>query len=154
MQWKIWRSDRYCGIFKLEFVHELQNLFFVFNQMELQLKESPIKVINGTKSKFFQKALEEAKKAKTMKSKSILDEILDTITPSQQRATDVRMIIAAKLGDKIGVDDGLFLIGQIANKLDITYSDCLTWLSGTHDFTVSEIIKIEEFLGEKLINIE
>ena len=37
-QWNVWRGDRYCGIFKLEFVHELQNLFFVFNQVELQLK--------------------------------------------------------------------------------------------------------------------
>lgn len=86
---------------------------------------------------------------KTVVNQSILDEILDKITPQQQRATDIRMIIAAKLGDKI---DGQMLFYGMS-IFDISRQKLLVWLSGTHDFTISEIAKIEQFLGEKLINI-
>ena len=36
-QIKIWRGDRYCGIVHCQFVHELQNLFFILTGIELLL---------------------------------------------------------------------------------------------------------------------
>ncbi len=37
-QVKIWRGERYCGVVHCQFVHELQNLFFVLTGKELILK--------------------------------------------------------------------------------------------------------------------
>ena len=81
-----------------------------------------------------------------MQENGILDGILNNISPRQQRATDLTLIIAAKIADK-GSALGL------AKALNLSYQEALYWMAGIHDFTVSEICKIEEYIGEKLISI-
>ena len=41
-QKRVWINSNYVGIIHLEFVHELQNLFYTFNQVELSLTNTEL----------------------------------------------------------------------------------------------------------------
>ena len=81
---------------------------------------------------------------------NILNNSLDRISPEQQKAVDIRMIIAAKIVDRVGSKKESYLIESLAIKFDISFEECHTWIGGVHDFSISDLTKIEKFLGEKI----
>lgn len=84
---------------------------------------------------------------------NLIDSILDSISETEQRETDIKMIIAAMISDKIGTSEDKVLLSEFVETLEITYRDALHLVSGNHCFSLSEIIKIESFLGVKIINL-
>ena len=84
---------------------------------------------------------------------SIIDELLDEISPIEQEKIDKRMLLAAKIQDAIKAKgwknkDFLEALGK-DNPSIIT-----KWLSGTHNFTIDTLVEIEHALGISLLNLE
>lgn len=76
----------------------------------------------------------------------LIEEILNSTPQETRRAVELRMVISA------------FLIQHIkdvatgAKLLNITPRKLRKWQSGTHDFTLSELAKIEAFTDTVLVN--
>lgn len=90
------------------------------------------------------------KQAKEFKSVD-LDDILASISPEEQKRTDNRMLIAAKIDDAIKArgwkkKDFMNAVGQ-RNQSVIS-----KWLSGTHNFTTDTLTDIEGVLNVNLLN--
>ena len=82
----------------------------------------------------------------------ILDELLQGITPKEQRITDRRMLLAARINDAmkaVGLKKG-----ELARALGKHPSEITKWLSGTHNFTTDTLWEIGDALGIELINID
>lgn len=84
---------------------------------------------------------------------SIIDELLDEISPIEQGKIDTRMLLAAKIQDAVKAKgwknkDFLEALGK-DNPSIIT-----KWLSGTHNFTTDTLVEIEHALGIRLLNLE
>ena len=84
------------------------------------------------------------------KEKSILDELLDEITPKEQARTTKQMLLAAKIHDGI-IAKGLTQ-KQFAKIIGQNESTICRWLSGTHNFTSDTLFSIEDELDISLIN--
>lgn len=90
-----------------------------------------------------------------MKNKegNILDLLLEEISPIEQKKTDVRMLIAAKISDRMRElkwrNNDLLAAVNKNNPSVIT-----KWLSGTHNFSLDTLVEISEALGIKLVNVE
>ena len=77
-------------------------------------------------------------------------DLLDEITPLMQAQTDARMGIAARLDDALiakGWTDAEFAkkMGQKNKKI------VAKWLSGTHNFSLNLLVKLEQILEVKLL---
>jgi transcriptional regulator with XRE-family HTH domain len=80
---------------------------------------------------------------------SLLDQLLDSITPTEQHRTDNRMLIAARIDDVMQEKN----ISQtdLAKRLKKHHSVITQWLSGTQNFTLDTLSDIENVLGINLI---
>lgn len=79
---------------------------------------------------------------------SLLDQLLEQITPIEQNRTDNRMLLAARIADVMREKN----ISQkaLAEKLGKKHSVITLWLSGTHNFTCETLSDIEMALDIKL----
>lgn len=82
----------------------------------------------------------------------ILSEIFAEITPKEQKRTDTRMLLAAKIKD--GMNAKGWRNKQLAEALEQNPSVITKWLSGTHNFTSDTLSDIEEVLGVKLLDVQ
>lgn len=85
-------------------------------------------------------------------NKDILGEILSEITPQEQKRTDNRMMLAAKIKD--GMDAKGWKNKHLAKALIQQPSVITKWLSGTHNFTSDTLSDIEDVLGINLLAVE
>jgi transcriptional regulator with XRE-family HTH domain len=91
------------------------------------------------------------KKAKKYNS-DILNVIFSEITSKEQKRTDNRMLLSAKI--KNGMNAKGLKNKQLAGALNQQPSVITKWLSGTHNFTSDTLSDIEEVLGIKLLALE
>ncbi len=80
----------------------------------------------------------------------LLDSFLDMISEEEQYLTDVKMLIAnkiAKILERRGIQKK-----QFAQMMGVKPSVVSLWLSGTHNFTLETLAKIEYALGIKLLD--
>lgn len=95
---------------------------------------------------------------KTMNNKAekyhsdILSEIFDEISPQEQKRTDNRMLLAAKIKD--GMNAKGWRKTNLAEALGKNNSVVTKWLSGTHNFTSDTLSDIQDVLGIKLLAVE
>jgi ribosome-binding protein aMBF1 (putative translation factor) len=82
----------------------------------------------------------------------ILSEIFAEITPKEQKRTDTRMLLAAKIKD--GMNAKGWRNKQLAEALEQNPSVITKWLSGTHNFTSDTLSDIEDVLGVKLLAVD
>jgi len=82
----------------------------------------------------------------------ILNEIFAEITPKEQKRTDSRMLLAAKIKD--GMNAKGWRSKQLAEALEQNPSVITKWLSGTHNFTSDTLSDIEDVLGIKLLAVD
>jgi transcriptional regulator with XRE-family HTH domain len=79
---------------------------------------------------------------------SLLDQLLESITPIEQNRTNNRMLLAARIADVMrekGISQK-----ALAEKLGKKHSVITLWLSGTHNFTCETLSDIEIALDIKL----
>ena len=81
-----------------------------------------------------------------------LSKILAEITPREQKRTDNRMLLAAKIKD--GMNAKGWRNKQLAEALEQNPSVITKWLSGTHNFTSDTLRDIEEILGITLSDVQ
>jgi len=91
------------------------------------------------------------KKAEAYKSK-VLDDLLSGITPEEQKMTDRKMMLAAKIADAMNTRG--MRKKDLAAALKVGPSLVTKWLSGTHNFTAETLWKIGDVLGIELISLE
>lgn len=91
------------------------------------------------------------KVARTYTSKSI-EKVLSKISPKEQKRTEQRMLLAAKIADAIEAKD--WTRREFAERLNKHASEVTKWLSGTHNFTSDTLLDIQEELAIKLIELE
>jgi ribosome-binding protein aMBF1 (putative translation factor) len=91
-----------------------------------------------------------SKKARNYTS-DILDELLSEITPEEQRKTDKRMLLAAKIDDAMKAKG--WRKGDLAREMQKQPSVITRWLSGTHNFETDTLFELEDKLGINLVNI-
>jgi transcriptional regulator with XRE-family HTH domain len=80
---------------------------------------------------------------------SLLDQLLDGISPAEQHRTDNRMMLAARIADAMQ-EKGITQI-QLAKMLNKHHSVITQWLSGTQNFTIDTLSDIEGALGINLL---
>ncbi len=90
-------------------------------------------------------------KARNHKS-DILDELLSEITPEEQRITEKRMLLAARIEDAMKVKG--WKKGDLAREMNKQPSIITRWLSGTHNFESDTLFELEEKLGINLITVQ
>lgn len=82
----------------------------------------------------------------------ILNDVFSAITPQEQKRTDNRMLLAAKIKD--GMNAKVWKNKHLAAALKQQPSVITKWLSGTHNFTSDTLSDIEEVLGINLLAVE
>jgi ribosome-binding protein aMBF1 (putative translation factor) len=82
----------------------------------------------------------------------ILSEIFDEISPQEQKRTDNRMLLAAKIKD--GMNAKGWRKTHLAEVLGKKNSVITKWLSGTHNFTSDTLSDIQDVLGIKLLAVD
>lgn len=82
----------------------------------------------------------------------ILSEIFAEITPKEQKRTDTRMLLAAKIKD--GMNAKGWRNKQLAEALEQQPSVITKWLSGTRNFTSDTLSDIENILNIKLLAVD
>ena len=90
------------------------------------------------------------KKAENYRSK-VLDDLLSEITPEEQRITDRRMKLAARIADVM--EEKGMRKKDLAKAMGVQPSLVTKWLSGTHNFTAETLWKIGDVLGIELISL-
>jgi len=90
------------------------------------------------------------KKAENYRSK-VLDDLLSEITPEEQRITDRRMKLAARIADVM--EEKGMRKKDLAKAMGVQPSLVTKWLSGTHNFTAETLWKIGDVLGIELITL-
>jgi ribosome-binding protein aMBF1 (putative translation factor) len=83
---------------------------------------------------------------------SILNKIFSEISPQEQKRTDNRMLLAAKIKD--GMNAKGWKNKHLTEALNQQPSVITKWLSGTHNFTSDTLSDIENILGIKLLAVE
>jgi ribosome-binding protein aMBF1 (putative translation factor) len=81
----------------------------------------------------------------------ILGKILSEITPEEQHITDKKMLIAYVIDNAI--KENGWKNEDVAIKMNIKPSLVSLWLSGTYNFNLKTLSKLEKILGINLINI-
>jgi ribosome-binding protein aMBF1 (putative translation factor) len=86
------------------------------------------------------------------KMKSPIDELLDEISPIEQRKTDTRMLLAARINDAMRAKG--WKNKDLMEALDRNTPSIITkWLSGTHNFTMDTLVELESVLDISLLNL-
>jgi ribosome-binding protein aMBF1 (putative translation factor) len=83
---------------------------------------------------------------------NILNELLSEITNEEQYITDKKMLIASAIEDVI--KENGWTNNDVANKMNIKPALIELWLSGTYNFNLKTLFKLEKNLGINLINIK
>lgn len=90
------------------------------------------------------------KKAQTYNS-DLIDDLLNEITPREQKRTENRMLLAAKIAD--GLKAKGWSKQKLAEELGYKSSSIVTkWLSGTNNFTADLLSDIQDALDIVLLN--
>jgi transcriptional regulator with XRE-family HTH domain len=79
----------------------------------------------------------------------VLEKIKNRVSPSKRRMIGISVDISAQIHEymkEIGMKQK-----DLADKLDKNESEISKWLSGSHNFTIETIGKIEEVFGKKII---
>ena len=86
-----------------------------------------------------------------MKKGNLLEELLASITPTEQAKIDTRMILAAKIADGMKAKgwNNSDLLREVKKE---SPSLVTKWLSGTHNFTTDTLVELELALGIQLID--
>lgn len=82
----------------------------------------------------------------------ILSDLFAEVTPKEQKRTDIRMLLAAKIKD--GMNAKGWRNRQLAEALNKKDSVISKWLSGTHNFTSDTLSDIGDVLDIKLLDVE
>ena len=86
-------------------------------------------------------------------SSSLIDDLLNSITPGEQEQTDCKMKLSAKIYAGLKAKGWKSL--DLANALNLKSSSLVSkWLSGTHNFTVDTLVDIQRVLNIKLLDVE
>jgi ribosome-binding protein aMBF1 (putative translation factor) len=84
-------------------------------------------------------------------SSPILSRVLANRNPANYEKTKRNMLLAAR------IDDALKMKGlskkQLADLMEKRPSEITKWLSGTHNFTLETLYRIEAYLGVTLFTI-
>lgn len=80
----------------------------------------------------------------------VLDELFAEITPEEQKMTDKKMQLAARIFDAMNAKNISKL--EMARQMGKQASVITKWLSGTDNFTADTLFEIGEILGIQLIN--
>lgn len=83
---------------------------------------------------------------------SVLNQLLQEITPEKQRRTDNKMLLAVKIKEAMDAK-GLKNV-DLAKALNKEKSVITLWLSGTHNFKIDTLSDIERVLQVKLLNVK
>lgn len=84
---------------------------------------------------------------------SILDDLLDEISPKEMRKTEKRMKLAAKIADALEAKG--WSKGEFAARMGKNQQSVVTkWLSGTHNFNAETLMDIEEVLEIDLLHLK
>lgn len=81
----------------------------------------------------------------------LIESLISEISPEEQRATDRKMMLAARIFDAMKAKG--MKKGQLALLLNKRPSEVTKWLSGTHNFTAETLWEISDALGVELINL-
>ena len=73
-------------------------------------------------------------------SSKVIDDLLDEITPVEMQQTKMKMLIAARMDDRMK-ELGINKVG-FAMKLNKNPSEITKWLSGTQNFTIEILVEI------------
>ncbi len=80
----------------------------------------------------------------------VIGELLSEITPLEQKKTDTRMMIAARI-DEAMKNKG-WMKKDLLKAIGQKHPSVITkWLSGTHNFTIDTLVELENTLGICLI---
>jgi transcriptional regulator with XRE-family HTH domain len=85
-------------------------------------------------------------------SSPLIQELSDAITSQDQKQTDYKMKLAAKIYKAmkaLGMTQT-----QFAESMDKPISLISRWMSGTHNFTVDTLVDIQHVLGISLLDVE
>lgn len=85
-----------------------------------------------------------------LNKKTLLNELLEGITPEEQSKTDKKMILATKIANAIKAKG--FKKSEFAEILGKQPSEISKWLSGTHNFTIDTLMDIERVLSIQLLD--
>ncbi len=83
------------------------------------------------------------------KKRSIIEQALAKVKPDQKKYTRMNLDIAVRI-QKILEEKG-WTQQDLAQALGKQNSEISKWLTGTHNFTLRTLTRIEEVLGEDLI---
>lgn len=83
---------------------------------------------------------------------SILDDILDDISPKEMKKVEKRMLLATKISDAIKAKGWKKI--DFAKELGKRPSEISKWLSGTHNFNSDTLFDIEDVLDIELVATE
>jgi transcriptional regulator with XRE-family HTH domain len=82
----------------------------------------------------------------------VIDSLLDSITPAEEKRIKNRMLLAAKIDDAIKAKR--WKRKDLLNALGMKNASVITkWLSGTHNFTADTLTDIETVLGINLLDL-
>jgi transcriptional regulator with XRE-family HTH domain len=83
---------------------------------------------------------------------SILDEILNSITPEEEEKIRKRMLLAARINN--GIKAKGWKKKDLALALNKQRSEITKWLSGTHNFNSDTLFDIERVLNIGLVTVD
>lgn len=83
----------------------------------------------------------------------LIDSILDSITPEEEKRIANKMLLAAKIDDAIKAKGWKRKDFMKAMKIN-NQSVITKWLSGTHNFTTDTLTDIGSVLGISLLNLK
>jgi transcriptional regulator with XRE-family HTH domain len=85
-------------------------------------------------------------------SSKVLKSLLDEISPKEQKRTENRMLLAARIDDARKAKG--WSQNEFAAQMGKSPSEISKWLSGTHNFTSDTLWDIEEKLDVELISVK
>jgi len=85
-------------------------------------------------------------------SSKVLKSLLDEISPREQKRTENRMLLAARIDDARKAKG--WSQNEFAAQMGKSPSEISKWLSGTHNFTCDTLWDIEEKLDIALISVK
>lgn len=82
----------------------------------------------------------------------VIDNLLDSISPAEEKKIRNRMLLAAKIDDAMKAKK--WKAKDLLKALGMKNPSVITkWLSGTHNFTADTLTDIETALGINLLNL-
>ena len=88
---------------------------------------------------------------KTYDSELVI-ELLNSIPDSEVERTRTKMLIASSIDD--AMKEKAISKTELSDTLNISTTEVENWLSGTHNFTIDELLLIKNSLGLSILNLE